>query len=85
MSVYILKIKPDLPKTRFAALGNNFCCFTKVVNASSVEIARAMAAEDARLMGEFDNPKAWISNTLSSCKKVTPDTDSGVIANEYAH
>jgi hypothetical protein len=83
MSVYVLQVKNDLAKKRLAALGDSFLAYRKVVNASSVSEARSMAAEQAKEMGEFDNPRAWLSNIVTSCKRITPHTDAGVISSEY--
>lgn len=83
MSVYCLEVKKTVGKKRLLSLGSKFCCYKKIINATSIAAARAIAAEDAKIMGDFDSPKAWRSNTITSCKKVTPNTDSGVLSSEY--
>lgn len=83
MSVFVLEIKPELTERQIRNLGQNFSCFKKVVNASGKTIARAMASEDAKNMGEFDNPRAWLSSHITTCVKATPEVMTGVIASEY--
>ena len=58
--------------------------YSKVVHASSVTNARALAADDARASGmvPFDNPKVWLSSGKSKCTKIGRHSDFGVIACE---
>jgi len=83
MSTYILGIRDDISTAKVSTLGNKFRCFVKVVKASSIKNARAMAAEDAESMGEFDNPKAWLKSCFSFCQNANSEmVDSGVICAE---
>jgi hypothetical protein len=85
VSIYILELKSDLTPRRTAKLGENHCCYKKIVCARTAEIARSIAARDSAGMGEFDNPRIWLQPGYSTCKRIDMQNRSEVLAAEYAH
>lgn len=83
MGIYVLEIRADL-KNHESKLGPHFATWKKVVNASCIAVARAMAAEDAKTMGEFDSQRAWLNSAITTCKKITPTSTPGVISTEHS-
>jgi hypothetical protein len=80
MKTYILKVKDSADEKK---LPKNLRCFTKVVNADGIRIARSIAAKDAEKMVPFDAPNIWLNSRLSTCINAK-NYSYGMIAAEYA-
>lgn len=80
MATYILTVRADCPKS----MTSDISCFSKVVKASCVSLARQMAAEDAVDMRPYDNPTLWLGRRYSNC--INADNEKinfGILSAEY--